>query len=86
MNQYRDFDNDQSTYGYEEGAKFLGQLHADDQRWIPIIDGAVYIPNPANASDVYHTFDRGNATDSFMLNDDGSLYIGAVWPGKSTYE
>lgn len=83
MNQYRNFDNDQSTYGYDEGARFFAELHADDQHWVPIIDAAVYVPNPENASDAYPTFDRGVATDSFMLNEDGSLYTGAVWPGTS---
>lgn len=84
MNQYRDFDNDRTTFGYEEGGRFLDGIHANEQHWIPIIDSAIYIPNPQNESDAYSTFDRGNATDSFMLNPDGSLYIGAVWPGKST--
>lgn len=81
MNQYRDFDNDQRTFGYSEGADFLAKLHANGQHWVPIVDSAIYHPNPENGSDAYSTFDRGVAADAFMLNPDGSMYIGSVWPG-----
>jgi len=85
MNQYRDFDNDAVRFGYAEGAQFLSKLHANGQHYVPIVDSAIYVPNPENASDAYPIFDRGNATDSFMLNPDGSLYIGAVWPGYTVF-
>ncbi|KAL5314408.1 hypothetical protein ACEPPN_018834 [Leptodophora sp. 'Broadleaf-Isolate-01'] len=85
MNQYRDFENDQNTFSYSEGAQFLSKLHENGQHYIPIVDSAIYVPNPDNASDAYATFDRGNATDSFMLNPDGSLYIGSVWPGYTVF-
>jgi len=85
MNQYRDFDNDQNTFGYEEGAKFLSQLHANGQHYIPIVDSAIYVPNPQNQSDAYPIFNRGNETNSFMLNPDESLYIGSVWPGYTVF-
>ncbi|KAI6713847.1 hypothetical protein JHW43_003604 [Diplocarpon mali] len=85
MNQYRDFENDQNTFSYSEGAKFISQLHDNAQHYIPIVDSAIYIPNPENASDVYAPFARGNETDSFMLNPDGSLYIGSVWPGYTVF-
>lgn len=65
--------------------EFLDSLHSGGRHYIPIVDSAVYIPNPNNASDAYPTFDRGNATDSFMLNPDGSLYIGDVWPGYTVF-
>jgi len=81
MNQYRDFENDQLRYGYSEGAEFLDRLHKNGQHYVPIVDAAIYAPNPENASDAYATYDRGVDSDSFMLNPDGSLYIGAVWPG-----
>jgi alpha-glucosidase len=57
MNQYRDFDNDEGTYGCEAGAKFLSQLLANGKHWAPIVDSAIYIPNPENASDAYPIFD-----------------------------
>jgi alpha-glucosidase len=81
MKQYRDFENDENTFPYDEGAKFLSQLHANDQHYIPIVDSAIYIPNPENASDAYATYSRGAEVQAFMLNPDGSTYIGEVWPG-----
>lgn len=81
MNQYRDFENDQNTFNYTEGAQFLSNLHSTYQHYVPIVDSAIYVPNPLNASDDYPSFTRGNDSGVFILNADGSLYIGAVWPG-----
>jgi alpha-glucosidase len=81
MKSYRDFDNDPIRFGYSEGQKLLSKLHAQGQHYIPIIDSAIYVPNAANSSDVYQPFNDGNETGSYLLNPDGSLYIGEVWPG-----
>jgi alpha-glucosidase len=85
MNQYRDFDNDAIRFGYDEGKVFTDKLTANGQHYIPIVDSAIYIPNPDNASDAYPTFNRGNDSNAFMLNPDGSLYIGDVWPGYTSF-
>jgi alpha-glucosidase len=85
MNQYRDFENDQNTFPYGEAAEFLSRLHANGQHYIPIVDSAIYNPNPENASDVYATYTRGANLDAFMMNPDGSEYIGAVWPGYTVF-
>lgn len=81
MKQYRDFENDPVRYSYSEGAEFLARLHENKQHYVPIIDSAIYAPNPENASDAYPPFDRGVSEDAFILNPDKSLYIGEVWPG-----
>ncbi|OIW26130.1 glycoside hydrolase family 31 protein [Coniochaeta ligniaria NRRL 30616] len=85
MNQYRDFENDQNTFGYVEGAKFLGKLHENHQHYVPIVDSAIYSPNPENASDAYPTYDRGVKADAFMFDAEGDLYVGAVWPGYTVF-
>ena len=85
MQNYRDFDNDPIRYNYSEGAKFLDKLHANNQHYVPIVDAAIYIPNANNDSDAYGPFTRGNATNSFLLNPDGSLYVGNVWPGFTAF-
>lgn len=85
MNQYRDFDNDAIRFGYAEGAEFLSKLHANGQHYVPIVDSAIYHPNPENASDAYPIYDRGVEAGAFMLNPDGSLYIGSVWPGYTVF-
>ena len=84
MNQYRNFENDQNTFAYGDGARFLDRLHADGQHFIPIVDSAIYIPNPENSSDAYSTYTRGNESNVFLMSPDGSQYIGAVWPGEYT--
>ena len=81
MNAYRDFENDENRFGYAEGAKFLQRIHEQNMHYVPIIDSAIYAPDPTNASDAYPPFDRGIEQDAFMLNPNGSIYVGAVWPG-----
>ncbi len=53
MNQYRDFDNDAIRFNYSVGERFLNSLHASGRHYVPIIDSAIYVPNPNNASDAY---------------------------------
>lgn len=55
MNQYRDFDNDAIRFNYSVGEQFLNSLHASGRHYVPIIDSAIYVPNPNNASDTYAT-------------------------------
>ena len=51
MNQYRDFDNDAIRYNYDVGQAFMSRLHNSRRHYIPIVDSAIYVPNPTNASD-----------------------------------
>lgn len=51
MHGYRDFENDNNRYPYSEGEEFLEKLHASGRHYVPIVDSALYIPNPKNASD-----------------------------------
>ena len=85
MFQYRDFTNDQNTFPYGPGEEFLSRLNAGGQHYIPIVDSAIYIPNPANASDNYTIYDDGNDRGVFLTNPDGSQYIGSVWPGYTVF-
>ncbi|USW49247.1 Putative glycoside hydrolase family 31, galactose mutarotase-like domain superfamily [Septoria linicola] len=85
MRQYRDFENDNNTFPYPEGQEFLSRLHAAGQHYIPIVDSAIYIPNPDNASDAYSIYTDGNDRGVFLKNPDGSQYIGSVWPGYTVF-
>ena len=85
MKMYRDFDNDPVRFPYDEGQDFLKRLHDGGRHYIPIIDAAIYHPDPNNETDAYPVFNSGNDTDSYLLNPDGSLYIGAVWPGYTVF-
>lgn len=51
MNGYRDFDNDKIRYSYDDAKAFLDKLHKSGRHYVPIVDAALYIPNPNNASD-----------------------------------
>lgn len=81
MKQYRDFENDPARFSYSEGAEFLAKLHANHQHYVPIVDSAIYVPNPDNPSDAYPPYDRGLEVNAFVRNPNGSIYYGAVWPG-----
>ncbi|PYH96809.1 extracellular alpha-glucosidase aglu [Aspergillus ellipticus CBS 707.79] len=85
MLEYRNFENDPNRFSYSEGEEFLSQLHDSGRHYVPIVDAAIYIPDPNNASDAYETYSRGAAEDIFLKNPDGSLYIGAVWPGYTVF-
>ena len=85
MNQYRDFTTDPVAFPVPDGQEFLSKLHANGQHYIPIVDSAIYIPNPSNASDAYETYNRGNDSGAFLNNPDGSQYIGSVWPGYTVF-
>jgi alpha-glucosidase len=85
MDQYRDFTLDPVTFPPSGVADFFGWLHGNNQHFVPIVDGAIYIPNPQNASDAYDTYTRGNESGVFLSNPDGSQYIGAVWPGYTVF-
>ena len=85
MFQYRDFDNDRIRFNYSDGKAFLQRLHDRGQHYVPIVDAAIYVPDPTNATDAYMPFNDGIDTNSFLLNPDGSLYIGAVWPGYTVF-
>jgi alpha-glucosidase len=85
MDSYRDFTLDPVTFPPSEAAEFFGWLHGNNQHFVPIVDSAIYIPNPQNASDAYDTYTRGNESGVFLTNPDGSQYIGAVWPGYTVF-
>ncbi|KAI0837099.1 glycoside hydrolase family 31 protein [Hypoxylon sp. FL0890] len=85
MIAYRDFENDPIRFSYGEGAGFLARLHQNGQHYVPIIDSAIYAPDPTNASDAYPPFNRGMEQDAFLLNPNGSVYVGAVWPGYTVF-
>ncbi|KAJ5928667.1 Glycoside hydrolase family 31 [Penicillium verhagenii] len=85
MKTYRDFDNDPIRFGYTEGEEFLQKLHDGGRHYVPIVDSAIYVPNPNNASDAYEPYTRGAEDSVFLTNPDGSSYIGAVWPGYTVF-
>ncbi|RCK64212.1 Glucoamylase 1 [Candida viswanathii] len=86
MDTNKDFTNDPYRYPTEKYREFLDELHNNSQHYVPIFDAAIYVPNPNNETDNdYPPFHLGNESDVFLKNPDGSLYIGAVWPGYTVF-
>ncbi|KAI4171373.1 MAG: hypothetical protein LQ343_004329 [Gyalolechia ehrenbergii] len=91
MNQYRDFDNDLLRYNYTEGETFLSNLHASGRHYIPIIDAAIYVPNPENASDAYVHLQTGYLRAELMIDILPSIEVHPPFklpgePGAVIYE
>lgn len=84
MEKYRDFTLDPVNYPKKEFGRFLETLHAKGQKYVPIIDAAIYAPKKEEEAD-YKPFVRGVEADAFIRNPDGSLYIGKVWPGNTVF-
>ncbi|KAE8156028.1 glycosyl hydrolases family 31-domain-containing protein [Aspergillus tamarii] len=85
MKSYRDFEADPVRFNYTQWGGFIDRLHASGRYYVPIVDSAIYIPNPENQTDAYPVFDRGNSVGAFITNPDGTLYIGDVWPGYTVF-
>ncbi|KAF9731133.1 hypothetical protein PMIN06_008583 [Paraphaeosphaeria minitans] len=85
MDQYRDFTLDPVSFPPSGVKEFFDYIHSKNQHFVPIVDSAIYVPDPQNSSDVYDTYTRGNESGSFLTNPDGSQYIGAVWPGYTVF-
>lgn len=63
---------------------FTEGLKANFQHYIPIIDGAIPVPND-NGSDIYNPYTVGTDMDIFIKNANGSQYLGSVWPGITVF-
>jgi alpha-glucosidase len=85
MDQYRDFTVDPKQFSLSDAKSFFAKLHNDSQHFVPIIDSAIYIPNPETEQEAYQVYNRGNASGAFIQNPDESEYIGAVWPGYTVF-
>lgn len=86
MAAFKDFTNDPVKYPLDKFQSFLADLHDGDQKYVPLVDAAIYYPNPNNQTDNNYTvFHDGVEKDVFLKNPDGSLYIGAVWPGYTVF-
>lgn len=51
MNQYRDYENNPTSWGYVEGAAFLSTIYQAGQHYVPIVDAAIYHPFPNDPND-----------------------------------
>ena len=79
MDGYRVFTWDQARF--PDPARLARDLAAKGIRLITIVDpGVKHQPEGG-----YPVYDEGAKKDFFLRQTDGSVYVGEVWPGKSTF-
>ena len=85
MNGYRVFTWDRQRFP-DPGA-LIGRLAQEGVRVVTIVDPGVKYqpPDLAAPENHYSVFDEGLAKGYFLRRQDGSLYIGEVWPGKAVF-
>lgn len=79
MDNYKDFTYNTETY--DTLPEFVDELHANDMRYIAIIDSGVYV-QPDGA---YSSYDEGVEMDIFVKNLEGSYAMGRVWPDVAVF-
>ncbi|MBA4138481.1 MAG: alpha-glucosidase [Opitutus sp.] len=96
MDAYRVFTWDRTRF--PDPAALTKRLGEKGVRVVTIIDPGVKHQPPAagakdptqdrdlaSSADSYYVFNEGIAKDFFLHRQDGSLWIGEVWPGKSVF-
>lgn len=79
MDETKDFTVDNVKFPQDRMISLGEQLHKDGQNYVVMVDPAI----SANTS--YTPYTRGVDLDVFIKNPDGTDYIGAVWPGYTTF-
>ena len=77
MERYKDFTVDTSRF--PNLTALSKELKEDNVRLIPIIDAAI------KEEDGYPVYEEGKAKGYFCTKEDDSLFVGAVWPGRSVF-
>ena len=77
MERYKDFTVNQERF--PNLTALSEELKKENIRLIPIIDAAV------KEEDGYPVYEEGKEKGFFCTKEDGSLFVGAVWPGRSLF-
>jgi alpha-glucosidase (family GH31 glycosyl hydrolase) len=75
MQNYKDFTLDSVNFPQAEVSSFVGQLHANGQHFVPIIDPGIMVQQG------YDAYTEGVAKDLFVKDIQGNNYMAQVWPG-----
>jgi alpha-glucosidase len=77
MDGFRSFTWDPKRFGQHE--KLLKSLKKDGFKTVVILDPGI------KAEPGYKIYDSGIKGDHFLHGEDGTIYVGKVWPGQSVY-
>ncbi|CAD7697322.1 unnamed protein product [Ostreobium quekettii] len=77
MDGFRDFTLDPNNFGMSQMRTLVKKLHANGQRWVPIIDPGIKV-DPG-----YPAYDDGIREDIFLKDVKGVRYIGKVRTGRT---
>jgi alpha-glucosidase len=73
------FTTDPERYPREKLRSLVSYLHDHDQHYMVMVDPA------AGWQEDYDTVTRGLEDNIFLLRDNGSVWLGVVWPGVSVF-
>lgn len=77
MERFKDFTLNEENF--PEFTKFTEEMKQQHIRLVPIIDAGVKI------EDGYSVYEEGVEKGYFCKNADGSVFVGAVWPGRCAF-
>ncbi|BBN19385.1 alpha-glucosidase [Marchantia polymorpha subsp. ruderalis] len=75
MDEYKDFTTHPVNYPEDKLRTFVEKLHANDMRYVIIVDPGIAI------AENYSTYQRGLDLDVYVRNQYGEKYLAQVWPG-----
>ena len=79
MDRWTDFTFDPVNYPVEEMQRFVRNLTAKGQYWVPIVDPGIKIQKG------YAPYEMGLKQDVFIKGAKGEPYLSWVWPGATHY-
>lgn len=81
MDKYKDFTLSPDTFPADKMQAFVKNLHDNDQRYVPIVDPAIYVRNST-----YSAYTEGLKLDVFVKDLFGKEpYLSQVWPGETYF-
>lgn len=81
MLKRRIFTLDPDYFPLNRMREIVDYLHSHDQQYILMTDPAIaYLPGEG-----YGTYDRGTQADVWLKAENGSAFLGAVWPGVTVF-
>ena len=79
MEEYRDFTLSSKNFPQADMTRFVDDLHAKGQKFVPIVDPGI-MPYAG-----YEAYEEGLKQGVFIKDITGGFYLGQVWPGPTNF-